>query len=138
MDRFWSKVDKHGPRAGRIGRCWLWTGSRNADGYGLFGLLGKTTRAHRIAWGDVPDGLHVLHRCDNPPCVRRSHLFLGTDRDNQRDKAAKGRHHNTQKEFCSQGHRFDKANTYLYHGRRMCRKCLAATSARWHRREMVA
>ena len=51
--------------------------------------------AHRWAWmlvhGSIPDGLHVLHRCDNPPCFRPSHLFLGTDADNARDMASKGR-----------------------------------------------
>lgn len=52
-------------------------------------------RAHRKVWillyGEIPDGLDVLHHCDNPICVRPNHLFLGTNADNMHDKAAKGR-----------------------------------------------
>lgn len=55
----------------------------------------KRVKAHRKAWellhGPIPDGLLVLHTCDNPPCIRPDHLFLGTHRDNQQDKWAKGR-----------------------------------------------
>jgi hypothetical protein len=76
--------------------CLEWTASRNRKGYGQFRLDGKTERAHRVAWqiahGPIPDGLHVLHKCDNPPCVAVEHLFLGTDADNAADRDAKGRH----------------------------------------------
>lgn len=86
--RFWSKVRRVS------GGCWLWTGARNR--YGLFRLNGKVRKAHRVAWeltnGPIPDGLNVLHTCDNPPCVRPSHLFLGTQAENVRDMWAKGRH----------------------------------------------
>lgn len=88
--RFWSKVDKSG-------ECWVWMASRLPWGYGQFGVAGRTSaRAHRVSWemayGPIPDGLLVLHRCDNPPCVRPDHLFLGTARDNLLDAIAKGRH----------------------------------------------
>lgn len=98
--RFWAKVNKAGPVAEHvkgIDECWVWTAGRNHGrmGYGVFGLEGTALKAHRIAWalayGDIPEGIFVLHRCDNPQCVRPTHLFLGTHADNGRDKAEKGR-----------------------------------------------
>lgn len=65
--------------------------------YGRFGLNYKTVTAHRlaysIAYGDIPDDLHVCHRCDIAPCVNPSHLFLGTAQENMRDRDMKGRHY---------------------------------------------
>lgn len=90
--RFWSKVDESGgPDA-----CWLWTRQRTAKGYGIFSWSRQEPRrAHRVAWelvnGPIPDGLNALHRCDNPPCVNPSHLWLGTTADNNADMTAKGR-----------------------------------------------
>jgi hypothetical protein len=85
--RFWSRVD-------RSGDCWLWTGARHPFGYGMV-VLGRRWYAHRLAWtlsnGPIPAGMCVLHRCDNPPCVNPTHLFLGTFRDNTADMHAKGR-----------------------------------------------
>lgn len=93
MDRFWSKVNKRGPND-----CWVWTAGKLKDGYGAFktGELGREqTSAHRysyrLAHGEIPPGMVVCHRCDNPPCVNPAHLFLGTQRDNQMDKITKGR-----------------------------------------------
>ncbi len=91
--RFWAKVDKtpgHGPN----GDCWIWTATTQRGGYGSFRVGRKTRKAHRIGFelqvGPVGDN-DVLHRCDNPPCVRGAHLFLGDDRVNTKDKMAKGR-----------------------------------------------
>lgn len=124
-ERFWSKVNKHGPRAGRLGRCWLWMATRNrADGYGYFRVGGQYVGAHRIAWGDVPEGMDVLHKCDNPPCVRRSHLFLGTNQINQLDSVSKLRHFSTRKTHCPARHPYNAANTYIDgRGWRHCRIC---------------
>lgn len=76
--------------------CWTWTAAINNRGYGKFSLeTGKWSLAHRASWlihyGKIPKGLHVLHRCDNPPCVRPDHLFLGTGKDNFADMIDKGR-----------------------------------------------
>src|SRR6185437_1359919 len=82
--------------------CREWIGARNPyrGGYGIFWVSkGATVLAHRMAWelayGPIPDGLLVCHRCDNPPCCEPSHFFLGTDADNARDKVSKGRHRAT-------------------------------------------
>lgn len=80
--------------------CWIWTGNtfKARGGYGCFtcrpcGI--RSERAHRRAWelyrGPIPDGAHVLHRCDTPTCVNPDHLFLGDQAANMADKAAKGR-----------------------------------------------
>lgn len=100
-ERFWEKVDKVGPvMCPELGSCWIWTGARHYFGYGKIsnGLLGKLRRpldAHRVSWklncGEIPDGMCVLHRCDNPPCIRPDHLFLGTLRDNTQDALRKHR-----------------------------------------------
>lgn len=93
--RFWSKV-----RKGRGNSCWIWTGSLIIRyGYGQFSAKvdGRWTmlRAHRVAWqlthGEIPEGLHVLHKCDNPACVRPSHMWLGTQAENLADMRQKGR-----------------------------------------------
>ena len=90
--RFWAKVNK-------TETCWVWIGARASYGYGSLrsgGHKGRLEKAHRISWeihfGPIPDGLLVLHHCDNPPCVRPDHLFLGTQSDNMYDAVRKGRH----------------------------------------------
>lgn len=96
IDRFWSKVNK----TDNTEDCWTWNASTRAKGYGAFCYLkdGQTIngRGHRYSYeihiGVIPDGLFVLHRCDNPSCVNPNHLFLGTNQDNVNDMMRKGRH----------------------------------------------
>jgi hypothetical protein len=95
--RFWAKVDKSDG-------CWVWTANKLPRGYGLFQFASrKAVTAHRLSYemanGPIPAGLFVLHRCDNPSCVRPDHLFAGTHTDNMCDAARKGR-------LVDNGHRF--------------------------------
>ena len=90
--RFW-------PRVAVSSGCWVWTGSKDRKGYGAISIsVGRQRcyKAHRVAWllarGPIQAGMHVLHHCDNPPCVNPDHLFLGTNKDNVADRDAKGRH----------------------------------------------
>lgn len=87
QEKFWEKVTKSDG-------CWIWNAGKDHDDYGLF-RLGKEQRAHRVSWilafGPIPKGKWVLHECDNPPCVRPSHLFLGNAALNNADKILKGR-----------------------------------------------
>jgi hypothetical protein len=75
--------------------CIEWVGSRTGDGYGNMRIEGRIILAHRLAYelkhGPIPDGMCVLHGCDNPPCCNVDHLFLGTNKDNVDDKLSKGR-----------------------------------------------
>ena len=93
-ERFWVYVRK-------TDNCWIWVGGKTPGGYGLFRYHGRQQGAHRIAWelicGPIPEGLSVLHHCDNSLCVRaskdpkESHLFLGTQAENLIDRNNKGR-----------------------------------------------
>lgn len=92
VDRFWAKVAK-------TDDCWEWTGTKNARGYGAISLGGRDegrALAHRLSYqlnvGPIADGLCVLHRCDNPGCVRPEHLYIGDRAANNAEMRSKRRH----------------------------------------------
>lgn len=87
-ERFYTHVKK-------TETCWLWVGAKNWGGYGHVKVNGIMVSAHRrsyeMEFGSIPTGFHVLHKCDNPSCVNPEHLYLGTHRDNMKDRAEKKR-----------------------------------------------
>lgn len=96
---FWNRVNKEGSiptHMPHLGQCWEWTGTHHRQGYGYTWTRDKYILSHRYVWiitnGEIPDDLKVLHKCDNPCCVRPSHLFLGTQLDNMKDRKQKNRH----------------------------------------------
>lgn len=123
---FWSRVAKGTG-------CWEWQGARVGRGYGHLRFGQKYTYAHRVAWeltnGRIPSGLVVCHRCDNPPCCRPEHLFIGTQAENLQDMAAKRRR---QLKVCKRGHPIPDANVYFTaDGRRhQCMACAKDAGAK--------
>lgn len=83
------------------------------------------TNAHRQAWekafGLIPAGMLVCHKCDNRACINPSHLFLGSNKDNTQDMVGKKRHWNQQKDVCKHGHPFTEERDAR--NRRVCKEC---------------
>ena len=106
----------------QVGRCWEWTGASNGVGYGEI-RLSKTRMVytHRLAyeltWGPIPEGMVIAHRCDNPRCLKPSHLFPATQAENMQDMVAKGRARRRIATHCPLGH------AYPATGRKRCREC---------------
>lgn len=118
---FWSRVDMSGD-------CWVWTKGKHRQGYGQMWVNKKCWLTHRLSYllthGTLSSSEKVLHRCDNPPCVRPDHLFVGTQKDNVDDMTSKGRHGHANKTHCPRGHEYTVENTYRYpNGKRACRVC---------------
>lgn len=90
-DAFYRWVDRDLP----TNECWNWKGCKDKNGYGRLTVNRKDRRAHRISWslinGEIPKGMFICHRCDNPSCVNPDHLFIGTGKDNSDDMISKGR-----------------------------------------------
>ncbi|MFK0288298.1 HNH endonuclease signature motif containing protein [Streptomyces sp. NPDC090499] len=142
-DRFWTKVNRSGPislRREAPGRCWVWTASLRADGYGQFRsggrVGGRNVRAHRVAYellvSAIPDGLVIDHLCRNRACVNPEHLEPVTHRVNVirgegvSAKAARATH-------CKRGHAFDAENTIIRRsGKRLCKACQRAYTASYN------
>ena len=91
--RFWLYVDKK-----EVEDCWNWTGDARPNGYGRISI-GTVAEgcdgAHRVSWKlankqDIPKGMHIMHKCDNPLCVNPNHLELGTAKQNTQDMIRKG------------------------------------------------
>jgi HNH endonuclease len=130
--------------------CWLFTGTGTQDGYCYFNYGGSLPKgvmlgAHRFAfsvWREpIPDGMHVLHRCDVRCCVNPDHLFLGTAEDNMRDMVSKGRHRltnrplaNSLKSSCRHGHPLSGDNLWIRKdGSRICKACRARIARNWRK-----
>ena len=131
-ERFFGKVHK-------TDGCWLWIARCDKAGYGRFTMNGREESAHRSVWklkhGDIPEGTCVLHRCDNPPCVRPDHLFLGTQKDNMEDCSNKNRFAQSRRTHCPQGHSYAGRNLILNaKGWRECRLCNNEKSRRYESR----
>jgi hypothetical protein len=108
--------------------CWEWTGFVMPNGYAEVSFRSRGIRVHRLMYviskGPIPEGMDILHSCDNTICFNPSHLSAGTDSENIRQSVERGRHAKIQNTHCPQGH------SYAEHGRlnvgtgwRACRLC---------------
>ena len=126
LSKMWERIDK-------TDTCWLWIGATSANGYGVTSagngnrLVGAHRRVYELLVGPIPEGLQLDHLCRVRNCVNPAHLEPVTPSVNQQRMGAV-------KTACPKGHGYDAANTYMYRGRRNCRRCHADRQlARNHR-----
>ena len=104
--------------------CWEWQGSRLPSGYGRLGHRYVHRAMYEVSHGPIPDGLFVLHACDNPPCCNPDHLRVGTAKDNSRDAVDRKRLWVVNVTHCKHGHEYTPENTMVGNdGKRKCREC---------------
>lgn len=135
-ERFWGKVHK------RDG-CWAWGGAKS-QGYGYItkggrgeGVVRAPRLSYQIHFGEIPEGMVVRHKCDNPECTNPDHLQIGTHADNMSDLVDRRRHHRHLQTHCINGHEFNEQNTYTHPktGHRYCKVCKAAKSKEAHQKK---
>jgi hypothetical protein len=145
---FWKRVNKNGPIiTTELGPCWIWTGSKNKkSGYGNGRFNGEWDYVHRFSWklhyGSIPERMLVCHKCDNPPCIRPDHLFLGNPLINaeDRDKKLRGRRKYFTKEEQREANK-NKCRRYYYKhhnkNRNEYMKAYMKQFYKKHRQEMI-
>jgi HNH endonuclease len=133
----WERITAIGWQAMPNG-CQEWNGTRNEDGYGLFG----ERRVHRLVYEHhkgqrLDPSTIVRHTCDNPPCGNPDHLLIGDHQDNMRDMVTRRRHHDHNRTHCRNGHdvRLPGATKFTTRGENLCLKCDAARKARYEARK---
>lgn len=130
-DRFWPKVKK-------TKNCWIWTGTKNARGYGVIWTGGRMALAHRVIHDllkiEINNGLEFDHLCRNPSCVNPAHLEAVTHQENMR----RGHFFNSTKSLCPHGHPYSGNNLVINsNGSRECLVCKRARARAYAKRQRM-
>lgn len=120
INRFFDKIKK-------TDSCWIWIGAQQkGSNYGHFWVNNKLIRPHRFSYehfiGEIPEGFAIDHLCGTPLCVNPQHLEAVTWKENNL-RSSSPSSKNAKKTHCLNGHSFNKENTYIYKGSRICKQC---------------